>query len=52
MAALTNILDWIDQAIGFPQLSFVRPVFATVILMLVVSLAFEFVFSLFGRFFK
>lgn len=52
MGVLTSILDFIDQAISFPGMSFLRPVFAVSIVLVVVSLSFELVFSLFGRFFK
>lgn len=48
---MISILQWIDQAISFPQMSFLRPVFAVAVLLLVVDLSFGFVFSMFGKFF-
>lgn len=52
MDILTAIMDWINSIIDFPQLSFLAPVFAVAVLMLVIDLAYQFVFLFFGKFFK
>lgn len=49
---MADIETWIDSLIEFPQMSYIKPILATVILLLAVSISFDLIFSLFGRFFE
>ena len=49
---MNTILQWIDDAISFPQMSFLRPVFAVAILLVVIDLTFSLVFVGFRKFFE
>lgn len=49
---MTSILSWIETTIDFPGLSFLKPLFAVSILLLVLDLTYQFVFLFFGKFFK
>lgn len=49
---MSTLLQWIDNTISFPQMSFLRPVFAVAILLVVVDLTFSLIFIGFKRFFE
>lgn len=52
MENLTEILTWLDSVLTFPQMSFLRPILASVFLLVAVDLTYKFVFSFFKRFFE
>jgi len=49
---MNELLVWLDSVLTFPQMSFLRPILACVILLVAVDLTFKFVFSFFKRFFE
>lgn len=49
---MNNIIDFFDSFTSFPQLSFLKPLFIGVVLLVSINLTFQFIFSFFGRFFK
>lgn len=52
MAILSDFSQFLDTFVSFPQLSFLRPIIASVVLLLVVDLTYKLAFTFFRRFFE
>lgn len=49
---MTDISTWLDSILSFPQLSFLKPIILSVVVLIAVDLCYKFIFSFFRRFFE